>query len=91
MSNSSEPAYLSIQQLSKRTGFSVTQLRRLAKSGRIPCHQPGGKGGKLFFPPDAIEGVGKPVEFHEASPTGKKLSGRAPKWMQASESQSESK
>ena len=34
---------------------ACAQRSRLKHNGRIPCHQPAGKHGKLLFPPDAIE------------------------------------
>lgn len=75
--------YLTIQDLSAKTGFSVTQLRRLVRAQKIPFYQPGGKGGKLLFPPDAIERCAsedsRPVPDDEPQ---KPLSGRRPRWMQ---------
>ena len=47
--------YLSITELSARSGLSVSTLHRLKKAGKIPCLQPAGKGGRLLFPADAIE------------------------------------
>ena len=43
-----------IFELSQTSGLSST-IRRLKDDNRIPYHQPSGKGGKLLFPPDAIE------------------------------------
>jgi hypothetical protein len=71
--------YLTIKELSTLTGFSETQLRRLQRDHRIPFFQPGGKGGKLFFPPDAIEKSGQPQPGAET--TGLPLAGRRPSWM----------
>jgi hypothetical protein len=70
---------LTIRELSARSGISITQLRRLANSGRIAFFQPGGRGGKLLFPPDAIEKSGQPQPEIEA--TGLPLAGRRPLWM----------
>lgn len=78
--------YLTIRELSAKTSFSVSQLRRLARQGRIPCFQPGGKGGKLLFPPDAIEQclADAPNPDGDAAPeTQKPLSGRCPAWMKS--------
>lgn len=77
---SESPRFVTIEQLSKISSFSVSQLRRLAREGKIPCYQPGGKGGKLLFPPDAIE---QSVAAMTAEKTNKDkpLSGRKPKWM----------
>ena len=52
---SSSPEYLDLAALGARTGLSTSTIRRWAKAGWIPCFQPAGKGGKLLFPPDAIE------------------------------------
>lgn len=72
--------YLTIQQLSQRTGFSVTQLRRLAKKGAIPYLQPGGAGGKLLFRPDALEAC-SPGESTTFAPAQQRpLSGQRPRW-----------
>lgn len=78
--------FLSIDELSERTGLGVSTLRRLARTGRIPVYQPGGKGGKLLFPPDAIERAGQASE----SPTddandrnSKSLPGRRPNWLKS--------
>jgi hypothetical protein len=81
---SSGNGYLNIRELSSKTGFSVTQLRRLARQGRIPCFQPGGKGGKLLFPPDAIEQCltdAPDPDSDAARKDTEPLSGRLPAWM----------
>jgi len=71
--------YVSIEELSSDSGMSVTQLRRLARAGRIPFFQPGGKGGKLLFPPDAIE---KSMQTDpQPQTTAVPLAGRPPSWM----------
>jgi hypothetical protein len=71
--------YLNLRELSVATGISETQLRRLAKDRKIPSFQPGGKGGRLLFPPDAIEKSEQPQPGFEA--TGLPLAGRRPLWM----------
>jgi hypothetical protein len=71
--------YLTLKGLSALTGISDTQLRRLKRDHRIPFFQPGGKGGKLYFPPDAIEKSGPPQS--EAEAPGVPKAGRRPKWM----------
>ena len=75
-----EPSYLTIQELSDRSRLSVTQLRRMAHAGQITYFQPGGPGGRMLFPPDAIERAGQQSAIQEA-PFQKKLSGPRPKWM----------
>ena len=42
--------YLTVDELSARTGLSLSSLHRLKKQGRIPFFQPAGKGGRLLFP-----------------------------------------
>lgn len=49
------PAYLTTSQLMARTGLSLATVHRYVKKGRLPSLQPGGKGAKLLFPPDAVE------------------------------------
>lgn len=81
---SGHSSYLTIHELSAKTKFSVSQLRRLARQGRIPCFQPGGKGGKLLFPPDAIEQYladDPHLDGDSAPKSTKPLSGRLPAWM----------
>ena len=74
--------YLSINELSVKSSYSVSQLRRLARQGRIPCFQPGGKGGKLLFPPDAIEQcLANDPDANAIHKYTKPLSGRLPAWM----------
>ena len=72
--------YLNINQLSEISGFSVTQIRRLVDAQKIPYFQPGGKGGKLLFPPNALERNGSGEEKNPANESNKPLSGRRPKW-----------
>lgn len=70
--------YLTIQQLSELTGYSVTQLRRLVRSGVLPHLQPAGKGGKLLFSPDALE---RAAEAQRLGGSTDRLSGKQPDWM----------
>jgi hypothetical protein len=78
-------AYLTIQELSFRSRFSVSQLRRLAKAGRLPYLQPGGPGGKLLFPLDALEqaAAAEGADVPHAPRTPRRLPGRRPQWMAA--------
>ncbi len=55
MISSPDSRYLDIQQLSTASGLSISTIRRLVRDDRIPHFQPAGKGGKLLFPPDALE------------------------------------
>ena len=47
--------YVTRQQLLARTGLSPATLQRYKAAGRIPYFQPGGRGARVLFPPDAIE------------------------------------
>jgi hypothetical protein len=49
------PIYLTKHQLVARSGLSASTVQRYKDAGKIPFFQPGGPGGKLLFPPDAIE------------------------------------
>lgn len=78
--------FFTLKELSDWIRLSQSQIRRLAKSGRIPCYQPGGPGGKLLFPRDAIEACAAPQSSSAEQPTPagpKRLPGRRPKWMAA--------
>lgn len=79
--NLSEPQLLTITELSERSRFSVTQIRRLVKFGRISVLQPGGKGGKLLFRPDALFSADVPSETSSSEPKVRPKSGRKPGWM----------
>ena len=79
-SDAPPPQYISIQEFSQRSGFSVSQLRRLAKKGAIPALQPGGKGGKLLFRPDAIETCAPGESTTSAPAQQRQLSGPRPRW-----------
>jgi hypothetical protein len=84
------PCYIDIAELSRRTGLSVSTIRRLKEQGNIPCYQPAGKCGKLLFPVDAIErSAGQPPVSDPADTSGHfhassgRLSGPAPAWMRS--------
>jgi hypothetical protein len=47
--------YLSKPELMALTGLSAATIQRYKNSGKIACFQPGGPGGKVLFPLDAIE------------------------------------
>jgi len=72
---------LTIAEVSAQSGYSVVQLRRWVRAGLISCFQPGGKGGKLLFPPDAFEraltGAGSTQLVNDAANA---KSGPKPKW-----------
>jgi hypothetical protein len=78
---------LTIQELSANSRLSVSTLHRLKRQGRIPYCQPSGKGGKLWFPADAIErcmclpSAPEPTTPESDHPTQTCLSGPVPTWM----------
>lgn len=73
---STRKLYLSLAELSARSGVSAATLWRLKEARRIPFFQPGGPGTRLLFPADALERTEPPEEG-----TGAALSGPTPKWM----------
>ena len=78
---------LTIQELKERSRLSISTLRRLVRDRKIPYFQPAGKGGKLSFPPDAIERMCILPDRPPSQPTSgeinppKRLSGPSPEWM----------
>jgi excisionase family DNA binding protein len=73
-----EKTLISITELSYTNGLSISTIRRLVRRGQIPFVQPSGKGGKLLFPPDAVERSGLAAN---ASVSPGRLAGRPPSWM----------
>jgi hypothetical protein len=88
MTCSSDTRYFDIKQFSTTSGLSVATIRRLARDGRIPYLQPAGKGGKLLFPPDALELADQGATHASAQPRpttsrqSSHLRGPVPSWMQ---------
>ena len=80
--NSGGHKYITIKELSATSRFSVTQLRRLAKDGKIPFFQLGGVGGKLLFPSNAVELAATQISNDPGEKSSKPLPGRGPGWMQ---------
>ncbi len=84
---------LTIEELSQRSRLSVSTLNRLKKAGLIPFFQPGGKGTRVTFSPDAIEracaatAAGQSVPAAQVSASPKKLSGPSPKWLDSATQQ----
>lgn len=78
--------YLTIDELSRRSGLSASTLHRLKNAGKIPFFQPAGKRGRLLFPADAIEQSARSVPPRDEQPAvadaRKRLSGPQPKWLQ---------
>lgn len=79
------PDLITIKELSRRTGVSVSTLRRYAKRGAIEALQPGGPGCMLLFRPDALAGVKASSTAASKSifaiPHQGRLPGRSPQWM----------
>lgn len=72
-------SHVMIAELSQTSGLSVSTIRRLVRDERIPYLQPSGKGGKLLFPPDAIERTSPASDA--AHPGSGRLAGRLPEWL----------
>ena len=86
---------LTIQELSINSRLSIATLHRLKRQGKLPFLQPAGKGGRLLFPPDAIERCAA-ADFSEqitlftpAAKPPRQLSGPRPGWMQSTNSPKE--
>jgi excisionase family DNA binding protein len=79
--------YLSYQELSARTGISISTLRRRVKQRRLPHFQPGGPRTRIVFPSNAIELCNQPDAGNEAAPPppppapSRGRRGPAPKWL----------
>jgi hypothetical protein len=87
---SHEREFITLQQLSDRSGRSSSSLRRDVRKGRIEAIQPGGRGGKLFFRPDALQacrlaGPQQQTISTQSQQIGR-LAGRRPCWMSDSTS-----
>jgi len=78
-----EARYLTVAELSRRSGLSLATLHRLKAAGKIPFYQPGGKGARLLFPPDAIERAAHAGESQHSTTTNvpQHLAGPRPGWM----------
>ena len=78
-------SYQTAEQLSQQSGFSLATIHRLKKAGKIPYFQPGGKGARLLFPPDAIEQAQQPYHCPNSTPAEgdipQRLAGPQPAWM----------
>src|SRR5262245_52035124 len=76
---------ITIQELSRRSGVSVSTLRRYARRGTIEALQPGGPRCMLLFRPDALASA-KATSSGASEPTSETprkgpLPGHRPKWM----------
>jgi excisionase family DNA binding protein len=77
---------IGVRELARLAGLSEPTIRRLARDRRIPFFQPGGRGGKLLFPPDAIQraagGIAGPPQAEPGPAAGPpRLAGPRPRWM----------
>ena len=83
-------SYIDIVELSRRAQLSVPTIHRLKRQGKIPFYQLAGKGGKLLFPPDAIERSSGNPTHDVTSGSGstpvppERLSRPVPVWMRTS-------
>lgn len=82
-------SYLDIDELIVRAGLSRATIWRLKRAGKIPFFQPGGKGGRVKFPEDAIEPAGRcetpsSVPDDAESVSSERLPGPRPQWMSPS-------
>jgi excisionase family DNA binding protein len=82
------PAYLTYEELSARTGISVSTLRRRVKDGKLPYFQPGGRRTRLVFPVDVVERLlqsaptsSQTLPESQLQPVAHPLQGPQPKWM----------
>lgn len=74
------PELLTIREFSEVSRLSVTQIRRLVKAKRVHCLQPGGRGGKLLFPLDALDALGERDDDVVVRDDKRPKHGRRPKW-----------
>lgn len=80
------PQLLTLKEFSTASRLSSATIHRLKDAGRIPFHQPSGKGGKLLFPVNALDLVSTAsttvpnVSAVDCPVGGERLSGPLPKW-----------
>ena len=79
-------SYLDIKELVAITGLSEATIWRLKRAGKIPFFQPGGKGGRVKFPENAIELASRSetpssVGADKENASSERLPGPQPKWM----------
>jgi excisionase family DNA binding protein len=84
--------FLSPEQFSEAVGCGIATVRRLIDAGKIQVYQPGGKGTRVAIPRTELESLkrrGDGEQRREAlpptSPSTKRRSGPAPRWMQDDE------
>ena len=80
-SHCQQPTFVSLAELSLRTGLSASTIHRLKDQGKIRFFQPGGKRGRVLFPLDAIEHACQAPPTSASFVEGpKRLSGPPPAW-----------
>jgi hypothetical protein len=47
--------FLSPLEFSLHSGLSIPTVRRYVKSGKLPAHQPNGRGSRILIPTNALE------------------------------------
>jgi len=76
---------VTIQELSRQTRLSLATLHRYKAAGKIPFHQPGGKGSALRFPADAVQRAAVADAMDAAASvvqgSRKQLAGPRPAWL----------
>jgi len=89
-STNNKSMYLDADALAARTGLSLSTIHRLKRHGKIRFYQPGGKGTRILFPPNAIEQIKESAEVGPEDilvgapmPIQKGLSGPRPTWMKS--------
>jgi len=84
--SSKHRVFLTKQELVARSGLSAATIQRYKDKGRIPFYQPGGKGGRVLFPLDAIEAAHRELANSPAATADaavkntSKLPGPRPRW-----------
>jgi hypothetical protein len=80
--------YLTKRELCQKRGLSAPTIQRYKERGLIRYIQPAGRGGRVLFPPDALEGIVRSPQSSSPIPippskvsTG--LRGPRPQWMRA--------
>ena len=89
---SQNQAYLDLRGFAGLTGLSPATIRRLVRKRKIRFFQPHGPGGKLLFPPDALEQATRTAPAPPDEPVsgadnggGAVARGPRPKWMLGAE------
>jgi hypothetical protein len=75
-------SYLDLKQFSELSGLSPSTVRRRVRDGSLSAFQPGGRGKKLLFAPNALDPCKTPGSPDPAPEerSAKPLPGRRPGW-----------